>query len=54
MKIKGGDFQDIWEGIFRIYKSPNPCYIRLPAHPKVFKNYLNTKVVVKRACEKNF
>jgi hypothetical protein len=21
MKIKGGDFQDIWEGIFRIYEN---------------------------------
>jgi hypothetical protein len=33
-------------------KRRNPCPVRLPAPPKVFKNYLNIKVVVKRAREK--
>jgi hypothetical protein len=33
-------------------KLANPLTVRLSTTPKVFKNYLNTKVVVKRACEK--
>jgi DNA replication protein DnaC len=37
---------------FWMIKLAIPLLVRLYTTPKVFKNYLNTKVVVKRACEK--
>jgi hypothetical protein len=35
-----------------VIKLTSPLPVRISTTPKVFKDYLKTKVVVKRACEK--